>query len=293
MDWLTLTSPSSSEDDRLLQVAQYIERNVLREDPTVCQWSWRGYTGKRGQHFAYGERFDSNILQLSGELAHAYFDLAYNRARKCTRIDLAVTVRYDGGKEGVARDVYREGVEHDKQTGQARERSFIIGSDGGSTAYCGNRQSDLFSRVYDKWREDGGERYRYCWRWEVEAKGDIAGRIGARLNTTADRQRDIAGIVSTHFTRRGNAAEWMADCDHVRIPLERPASGTASRVNWLYNSVRPVVRKLIPILSEEAIIEALGLDTETVQRARLAFYDKLETHRLDEGEAKDWQDPFA
>lgn len=283
VDWLTLTSPSSEQDDRLLQVAKLIERNLLREDPTVCDWHWRGYTGKRGQHFAYGERYDSNILQLSGEIAHAYFDLAYNRATKCTRIDLAVTVRYDGGREGVARGVHKDGCQFDQARGQTRQRTLIVGSDGGSTAYIGDRASDLYARVYDKWREDGGERYRYCWRFEVEAKGDIAGRIGARLNSVADRQRECADIVSTHFKRRGVRADWMAGCRELRIPLARPASGTATRLDWLYNAVRPVIRKLIPIVGEVEILEALGLDPKTIERARVAWYDKLESHSLDDG----------
>lgn len=282
VDWLTLTRPSSLEDDRLLNLGEVIMHEQAKTDPSISQWSWKGYSGKRGEHFAFGRRYDSDILQLSSDVAAKWFDAAWQRAAKCTRIDLAVTVRYDGGREWVARDGYQQGLDWNAQHGRGPERTLIVNGRGGSTAYLGTRTSDLYARLYDKWRESGDERYRYCWRWEVEAKADIAGRIGHRLSASVDRPSDVANIVATHFVRRGVCAEWMEGRDTGRIETVRRPSGTLSRLGWLDKSVRPVIERLLPLVSEEEILEALGLERTAIDRARVRRSDFFGGHTLEE-----------
>lgn len=281
VDWLTVTTRSRPEYGALLHLGDVIRDEELKCDPTVSQWYWRGYQGTRGEHFAYGAREDTDILQLAGPLAAKWFPRAYALADKVTRIDLAVTVFYDGGREGVAHGCYNAGCQHNAQAGKGPERSLIQNSQGGSTYYVGVRTSDLFGRVYDKWRQKRQEEYRFCWRWELEIKGDIAGRTAARLAASTDRANELADIVSTYFIRRGNDADWMASRGKLRVKTERRQSSVASRLHWLDSSVRPVIRKLLPLVTEEELIEALGLDSESVRRARLSRSDELDGHSMD------------
>lgn len=281
VDWLTVTRPSSLEDDRLLNLGECIAHSESKTDPNITHWAWHGYDGKRGEHFAYGRRFDSDILQLSGDLAAEWFDEAWTRAAKCTRIDLAVTVRYDGGKEWVARDGYQQGLDWNAEHGRGPERTLIVNGRGGSTTYIGTRTSDLYARLYDKWRESGDERYRYCWRWEVEAKADIAGRVCARISSAGNRASECADIVATHFVRRGVSAEWMEGRDVRRIETVRRPSGVASRLGWLDSSVRPVIERLLPLVSEEDLLNALGLEPKAIDRARLRRSDFFDGHTLE------------
>jgi hypothetical protein len=280
VDWITLTRRGSYEHSPLLELGELILAKELKVDPSVTEWTWRGYLGKRGEHFAYGKRYDSDILQLSSFLADEYFDLAWPRADNCTRIDLAVTVVYDGGRERIAAECYQQGIEYDRAHGRDYRRSLIVNAAGGSTCYLGSRESDLFARIYDKWRESGSDDYRFAWRWEIEAKGDIANRVGHMLSACGDRQRAITDTVSTHFKRRGNVADWMASSGDLRVTSKRPASRCTTRLAWLGSSARPVIEKLLPIVGEEAILEVLGLSTDEVHRLRIRRADRFDGHSM-------------
>lgn len=281
VDWLTVTRRGSLQDDKLLNLGQFIAAREGREDPTICDWHWRGYSGSRGQHFAYGRRWDTDILQLSSHLAAEYLDDAWTRAHNCSRIDLAVTVQYDEEAKGVVRDSYVNGCKWNEEHANGAERAYITNSQGGSTSYIGARTSDLFARIYDKWRESRDERYRYAIRWEVECKAEIANRVIRRVSSSADRSSLIRNIVSTHFRRRGAASEWMADGAEVRVASLRAPSGTLSHLSWLDSSVRPVIAKLIPLVDFDTLFTALGLDPEEYERLKRRLPSQFDGHQLE------------
>lgn len=286
IDWLTCTDKSAGATSLLVNLGDLIKHKELMQDPTICDWRWRGYEGTRGEHFAYGSRWDGSILQLGGGLADEYFAKAHYRATHISRIDLAVTVEYDRVVEGVAADAYQQGITWNREHANGPERTLIVNGAGGSTTYIGSRTSDLFGRTYDKWRESGGDEYRNCWRWEVEFKGDIADRTSARLAASTERAVDIHGILSEYFLRRGVEARWMEVRRPLHVHTQRKASGLASRLAWLSATVRPVVNRLLPIVGEEGLRVALGLDPENVKRQAVIAATRLNGHHLGDGDAE-------
>lgn len=281
VDWLTVTRRGSLSDDKLLNLGEFIAAREGREDPTICDWLWRGYNGKRGQHFAYGRRWDTDILQLSSHLAAEFLDDAWTRAHNCSRIDLAVTVQYAQDAREEVKNAYVNGCEWNESQPNGPERTFICNSQGGSTATIGARESDLYARVYDKQRESREQRYERCVRWEVEFKGKVALDVIRRVSSCADRPSLVRDIVSTHFRRRGAAAEWMGDNGEVRVNNRRPVSGTISRLAWLDSSVRPVIAKLIPLVDLETLYTALGLNPEDYERLKRRLPSQFDGHQLE------------
>ena len=253
----------------------------MKDDCTVRDWSWHGYNGRIGDHFSWGLRWDGAILQLHGYLAEKYWEQAARRSANVTRIDIAVTVRYDEAQEGVAEDAYLRGKRADEGNPRAPSRSLIVSSGGGSTAYIGNRSSQVFARIYDKWRERNDEQWRNCWRWEVEYKSDLANDCATRLLASPDVPCAIRELVSSHYVRRSMAARWMADGRTMRLNAQRQPSTVASRLCWLSDTCRPVVKRLLASVSILDLLFAVGLDSESIQ-----VYQELPQNQLD-GETMD------
>ena len=265
VDWLTITRKGEPGDDTLRDLSRAIHRTEAQTDPKIVEWRWRGYEGMRGDNFAYGRRWDTDILQLSGQIADDWFTTLTGDGMKCTRIDLAVTVQFDKVTEGVANECHSLGCREDRKHERKPNRSLIVNNQGGSTAYIGDRASALFARCYDKWRERLDDRYERCWRWEVECKAEPAALVVERLRSSPDRQRSILDLVSTHFTRRGAPHGWMAGRGGMHISTTRAPSTVNSRLKWLSDAVAPVIRRLLPLVGSQELLLCVGLDEDSVR----------------------------
>lgn len=268
VDWLTVTSTTPRKVGNLESLGRELVKKCEADGDQPQPWHWRQYSGQHCGPVTYGIREDSDILQLAGPLADEWFDTVYAMADKVTRIDLCVTVRYEPEKEGVASGIYKQGVEWSDKRGTGPGFTLITNSRGGSTAYIGARISDLYGRVYDKWRESQDDRYRGCWRWEVEIKGDPAGRAAAALHASGNRPGRCASTVHRFFSRRGCQPEWDSDSEPVHLVNIRPRPDIRRKLNWLDTQVRGTVGWLCDRGYESAVIEALGLDISQDERAR-------------------------
>ena len=116
------------------------------------RWQWKGYDGYQGEGFRYGMRNEEGIVILSGLRASEDWQEFAVKARRCTRIDLAVTVTLKEKDTGLASRLYRSGVERNDANLGYVERSI-----GGSTLYLGSRTSERYGRLYDKGAHLGKE----------------------------------------------------------------------------------------------------------------------------------------
>jgi DNA relaxase NicK len=268
VDWLTLTRTGTPRDKALLRLGQSLLTDPSNLPSTLKAWAWRGYIGEHAGGVTVGTREDSDILQLSSELAETWFDSAAGLATRCSRVDLCVTVVCNDGSMDHAQDAYRRGIEEVARDATAAVRSIITTTDGGATCYLGKRSSDLFGRIYDKRAESGDERYDRCWRWEVEIKGGPASATLDVLRLSADRRSAVISFVCGYYRRRNSGASWMEHYADLPISTLRPASTTDSRLIWLRKAVRPVVLRLTALGYGREVLAALGQDENLEERWR-------------------------
>lgn len=284
IDWLTLTNNDPKNLYGLANLGKELVTLCISNNYTADPWHWCGYSGESTPHCRWGEREDSAILQISGPMADDWFDAAYLQATNCSRIDLAVTVRYEPEREGIAGESYGNGKEWADKRGTGPGYTLITNSSGGSSCYVGARISDLYGRIYDKYRESADERYRGCWRWEVEAKGEIAKRCASAVHSSPTRASAIGGTVWRYFARRGCEPDWRMGDDELPLLHIRPASNVATKLQWLERQVSPTVRFLLERGYESAAIEALGLAISAQERERIKRLGRYGHHHneLDE-----------
>lgn len=278
VDWLTATKCGNPRDDGLLNLGRELLVYSGNSGKEVKPWRWRGYDGEHRGEVTVGRRDDSDILQLSGALAEEWFDAAVRESTRISRVDLCVTVRYPSGERNYASEAYASGLANVKRDPTGAGWSYIVNSDGGSTAYCGSRTSDLFGRVYDKWRERFDEHYRDCWRWEVEIKGDVADRTVAKLASSSDRGGTCLSLVSGYYKRRGASSGWMDGFQGLPIETLRPVTTDDSRLRWLATQVRPVVQRLTALGYGKEVNAALGF-TETLEERWRRRARGVENHK--------------
>lgn len=278
VDWLTVTNNDPKNLYGLVNLGQELTKLCERNNYKLSPWHWCGYSGQTTDHCRWGEREDGSILQISGPLADEWFDAAYLQATNCSRIDLAVTVRYDPQREGVAVETYGSGKEWADKRGTGPGYTLITNSRGGSTCYVGARISDLYGRCYDKWRESGEDAWRGCWRWEIEAKGKVAARCAGAIHSAAARPSAIGATVFRYFARRGCEPDWRMDHDDVPLLHIRPATNVATKLQWLERQVSPTVRWLVGRGYETAVIDALGLLVSQEERERIKWAARYGSH---------------
>lgn len=278
IDWLTLTSTDGPKSLELLSLGKTLVALSSSHDNKAEKWHWRNYVGEHCLGVSYGERDDSVILQLSGIYAHDWFDQAYKLGTNCTRIDLAVSVLYDPEREGVADGAYKSGVEWQDKRGLGPGFTFLTNSAGGQTCYVGSRVSDIYGRIYDKWRESKQDEWRGWWRWEMECKGQVACRAAESIAANALRAGSIASTVRNYFTRRGCEPDWEVESNKLRVAHIRPVTTVASRLRWLNNQVRPGVQWLCANGYESMVLEALGLPMSAAKGERIRRLARMGNH---------------
>ena len=271
LDWLTVTTTTETNYRAFRNLATEFLRSEASKGNDHKPWRWRNYEGFHCGSATYGERGDSRIMQLSGDMADDWFNGFWLLSDHCTRIDLAVTVKLEDHVGSIAQLAEQECLAWKQETGRALNLSLISSDGHPATLYLGQRVSDLYARLYDKALESADERYRGCWRYELEVKGDPAQRTASYLHAQSNRGDRIASAVHTHFSRRGVTPVFEPSKSSVRIQTYRPPSDAVTRLAWLGRAVRPCVDKLIAGGFRDEVYEALGLTRSTGERIRLKW----------------------
>lgn len=265
-DWLTATC---TDTDRLPVFRAWARRVVdlerLRPNKEKPFTAF-GYEGTAAGRARWGARADSDMVQLSGDVAAMELTRALERSTHVSRLDLAVTVRLTPERTDVEAVHYAAYRDAPRREGARAGASLIQSTDGGSTFYLGKRTSDVFLRIYNKAVESDEERYARCHRYELEVKG-VRASITA---TQADGAPSMADFTqSTVF-------HWCAD--HGIIPPFGPRgdqhiirgfrrrSDEETKLSWLERSVRPTVDWLREFGDQARVLDALGYDPAEVGR---------------------------
>lgn len=269
VDWLTLTCTDPNKRSAFLAYASDLLAHGLPPGNDERVWKWKGYAGIHKGELTYGRRDDSDIIQLSSWLAEDQFAKVWPLADHCTRIDLAVDVKV---VEEVSTYIGNHATEANQYRKTKRPGLSITKIDNNgqpSTLYIGNRISDVFARVYDKYLECGLDDYRQTIRYELEIKGDPAQRTFISLGSAPNRAIAIASGVRQYLARRGIEPQFSGVDGALCVQSVRPITDDASRIAWLSTGVRPAIAKLLLTHRPETLLAALGFPRSVCELVRL------------------------
>jgi Replication initiation factor len=244
VDYLRLTSPQAPTYDhwlRLLEPEMRAERDAGRRSH---QRGILGYYGPVGEHFFCGLGEQGAMLQLSGAAAHTYWREASRYSMKATRLDVQVTWPVDDEPGLYVREMYQIGQLQRPKNGHPPALEINDTPSGAKMLTSGRRPSELYGRMYDKYRESKQEDYKGCVRWEVEIKGDQAIDLLRDLREAQDAFMMTRTLVHQFWTARGMQPFWEVYEGMSEHPPVKRTKTDETKLAWFINQVRPTVLSL-------------------------------------------------
>jgi len=216
-----------------------------------------GYYGRVAEHAFLGKNQSGCMVQLSGPLAwERWHELELGRAR-CTRLDLQVTWPVAGDVGEYVREMYQVGQLHKTVGHRGASLQIVDTPEGAKMLTVGSRQSMLYGRLYDKYRESKEEAYKDCARWEIEVKSDAAVDLYAHLRANRGESGLVRAIVKDFWERRGMAPFWETYEGMEGRPPTKRTKTDETKLAWLATQVNPVLQKLAERGKLEEAIRAL------------------------------------
>lgn len=267
VDWLTVSAHGEEGAAHMRDLAVWLAKEEEAKGNRPKLWRLMGYEGTHVGAIEYGQRDEAScILRLIGDAASVHLDKAMSVAHDVTRIDLAVTWQGDPPDPMVGRNTYTQAELHYASHPNAARPWFTGDASGGYTCYIGARESANFFRVYNKGAEcvaqgdqAGIERYRGCWRYELEAKASMAGALSALVLDASDRADTTTRYVHAWATAHGISPMFLVDAPMALIPGFRRRSDADSRIRHLERNVRPTLEWLREAGELDRALTALGL----------------------------------
>jgi len=241
VDWISATATGQRVRQAVARTAKRLLDAEAGADNNPRAWRWKGYVGQQCGAVTAGERADSYFCQVSGHSASLYWLALLDHPVNVTRLDLQVTVGGVPPKADLARAEWERIDADGNLQRQAGWRSWITTRPTGSTLYVGSPKSDRRLRLYDKHAEDPLGHPPGCWRYELQARRDVAGSIAAALSGS-DRCTDaILGTVHKCFRSRAVVPHFRPAAGGVLGNVPRARSDAERRLLWLSRQVRPTV----------------------------------------------------
>ena len=273
IDYISMTMLNSNLNVEIWLQAALAYMEDIAEDRQRIEMSRRlGYDGWSYGGSFVGRRERDTIAIFSGERAKLAFSKLYRSDCHVSRIDVQVSFQFNTTNSNVAQ-VVRNQVERDNRTiGSARQRNATLIEDlrGGATCYVGTRKSEQFARIYNKEAESGEAVYERVWRYEVQLKNRLAGKVAEQFASgTYEASSGASVFVKQWLRHRGVSTPWTAEAELMPLPkLEKPSSDVEARLTWLRDQVRPALRVLLKYGLRDAILEALDLANDAAPQGR-------------------------
>lgn len=268
MDFLTLTVTGDKvTESAWASAAHTFVSGVASMGNKLEARGMQGYNGIMAGGAFIGYRSDGAMLRVSGPIAGEAWESLYNRdITRVTRVDLQVTVWFDREARNLINRAFVQAKKHREAKLTSRKKeTFISGGEKGDTAYLGSRTSEIYIRVYDKWRESGDDAYKWAIRYEVEYKGHRAKEIAKTLHETdwTEVAEFVRGQVIGTLAAEGVIMPVDVQAGYYRkIEPAKDTTDTATKLKWLRQQVRPSVEWLLEQGLRAEVMIALGLNVD-------------------------------
>lgn len=211
-----------------------------------AHWRWLlGYYGRMGEHCFVGKSDTGAMVQMSGALAWSRWHDASLHSKRCTRIDLQVTYPCEASADEVLKEAFMSGSYRKLGRGKPPELELRDTNYGAKMLTIGSRQSELYGRMYDKFKESKMPEYKGCVRWEIEIKGHEALDIHNWLMENREEPTAVRTIVHHFWEARGMKPPWgMYDGMDAPVPVKRSKTDE-TKLAWIAAQVRPSMQDLI------------------------------------------------
>jgi DNA relaxase NicK len=249
-----------------LVLPEYLREEQAGRKP---HWRWMlGYYGRVGEHCFVGKNDSGSMIQLSGALAWSRWYDAGNHSERCTRIDLQVTWPLDGEPGEYIREQYQVGQLHQPINGRPPSLQLIDTPQGAKMLTVGSRQSEVYGRMYDKYKESKMPEYKSCVRWEIEVKGRQALDLNAYMRDNKYEPGVTRAIVKQFWQYRGMTPFWDTfEALEMEPPMKRSRTDE-TKLAWLQAQVAPTIQTLMEHNRGQDAIRALfgmGIPDATVR----------------------------
>lgn len=237
-----------------------------------------GYYGRVGEHCFLGKNEEGCMMQMSSALAWSRWYDAGNHSDRCTRLDLQVTWPTLDDPGEYIREMYEVGKLRPKTEGKQPELQITDTPEGAKMLTSGSRQSEVYGRMYDKWRESKMPEYKQCVRWEIEVKGQAARDLNAYMRVNKSEAGTTRAIVKEFWQKRGMTPFWETFEAMEGIPPMKRSKTDETKIAWLAAQVAPTLTKLREHGRLADSIRALfsqALTDEQVERLLTALYEEV------------------
>ena len=265
-DYITTTTHEIDPGASFVPFGRYLLAVELEKGAKGRTTRASGYHTTVAGPVALGRRADGCILRISGATAHEHWNQIVDFGGNITRFDVQVTVSSSVSASDRMLRVWNQNRGWTSGEGRRSKVKKIVGPTGIESMYVGNRQSERFLRIYDKWLESGDAHYERCLRWELELKGELALAYASQLTICQDSEgamfATVAGYVRDRLKVDVSAANlrWSAS-DEIRCSrLPEPAPDCKRTLQYLGKQVRPAIDRLKRAGFEKQVREILGLE---------------------------------
>lgn len=178
----------------------------------------------------------------------------------CTRLDITVDVRL---MNDTASCISSIATERQSIPGVSRlGMPLLMSSYGlGDTFYVGSPKSAKRLRIYDKWKESGGdERYKNVVRYELQLRVPHSQRYISVAGNRENYERQILATVEDHCKRvHCYMPSIPSDAVPAVLRIAEVERTVDQRLSWLTKQVAPTVRRLCVMGYRQETLKALGL----------------------------------
>jgi hypothetical protein len=234
------------------------------------------YLGWAAGSVGYGLMPGAALVKLSGHAAAQHWRTFAAIAERVSRLDLAVTVKFEPPAKRLAERLYWHHGQMVRGRGKPPRTRLALERERGQTFYIGSTSSDLLGRVYDKEKESGAAEYAGCYRWELQDSSKLALHRLRRLGDMADERPGIQSHVQHYFTKRGSACP----IDGTGVPLYRSVhvqrTDDDRKLSWLRTTARPTVQSFAARGKLAAALHALGFELDDRMSAEASALPPLE-----------------
>jgi len=259
VDWLTCHVPHGAKARHLADWGQVLLSSEKRKGNDFKKWKWNGYEGYTAGHVALGGREDGVICRMSGEASREHWRHVWDIAQRCSRLDVQVTVSGLPKGHDLAANTHALVKDFRPKRGRPPEWELRLTKSHGSTLYLGSRQSQTFTRLYDKSAEEEREHLGGRWRYELELKEETAQQAASHLSSLGNGSARVLSTVHDAFTSRGVQPVFVRSDQPMMELTQRDQSDDDRRLAWLSGQVRAVVAGLRHRGRELDVMHALGL----------------------------------